>query len=70
MTKTKYNKKKLLVCFQIIEEAKAEANKYRAARLAWTKFTRKFEPTTGDSKTRLCKKFSKCKLDDVTRNPE
>ena len=58
------------VFFQIIEESKKKANKYGDARLAWTKHSRKFEPTTGDSNTGLCKKFTKCKLDDVTRNPE
>ena len=31
---------------------------------------RKFDSTTGDSKTIICKKFAKCKLDDATRNPE
>ena len=27
----------------------------------------KVEPTNGDSKTRICKKFSGCKIYDVTR---
>ena len=34
------------------------------------KISRNFESTTGASKTRLHKKFGKCKLDEVTRNPE
>ena len=34
------------------------------------KLSRKIEPTTGDSKTRLHKKFAKYKLDNVTRNPK
>ena len=32
------------------------------------KLSRKVDPTTGAYKTRLCKKLSKYKLDDVTRN--
>ena len=32
------------------------------------KLSRKFEPTTEDSKTRLRKKFTKYKLDRITRN--
>ena len=58
------------VCFQIVEVAKTKDNKYREARLAWTKLSRKFEPRARASKTRLYKKFSKCKLDYITRNPE
>ena len=34
------------------------------------KLSIKFEPTTGDSKKILHKKFSKYKLYDVTRNPK
>ena len=30
----------------------------------------KFEPTTGASKTRMCKKFAKCELYDITRKTE
>ena len=47
-----------------------QKNKYGDARLAWTILSRKFEPTTGASKTRLRKKFSKYELYEVTRNPE
>ena len=36
----------------------------------WTNVSRKFEPTTGDYKTRLYKKFAKGELYDVTRNPK
>ena len=43
--------------FQITEEAKTESNNYGASRLAWKKLSRKFEPTTGASKTRLRKKI-------------
>ena len=49
------------VLFHTIEAAKTKANKYGDARLVWTKSSGKFEPTTGDSKTRLPKKFAKCK---------
>ena len=58
------------VCFQIIEETNIKSNKYGDARQAWMKISRKFDPTTGDSKIRLHKKFAKYKLDDVIRNPE
>ena len=34
------------------------------------KFLRKFETTTGDFKTIICKKFAKCEIDGVTRNPD
>ena len=34
------------------------------------KLNKKFHPMTGASNTRLRKKFAKCKLDDVTRDPE
>ena len=34
------------------------------------KRSRNFEPTAGYSKTRIRKKFFKCELYDVTRNPE
>ena len=36
----------------------------------WTKLSGKFEPTTGDSKTRLLKKLAKYELNDITRNPK
>ena len=36
----------------------------------WKKVSRKFEPNTEASKTRLRKKFAKFKLYDITRNPE
>ena len=51
---TAYNElilaQKYTVCFQIIEEAKTKANNYGDARLAWTKLSRNFEPTTGSWK--------------------
>ena len=49
---------------------KTKANTHRDARLAWIKLSRNFEPTAGASKTKLRKKISKCKLDDVTINPK
>ena len=33
------------------------------------KLLRKFDPTTGASKTRLRKKFAKCKIDEIRRKP-
>ena len=59
-----------MVCFQIFEEVNKKSNKYGDARIAWTKISRKFEPTTGASKTRLGKKFNKCELYYGTRNPK
>ena len=47
-----------------------EANNYGDAILAWKQISRKYEPTTGVSKTRLRKKFAKYKLDGVTINPK
>ena len=58
------------VCFHIIEKAKREANKYGDVGPAWKKSSRKIEPTTGASKTRLRQKFSKYELNNVTRNPK
>ena len=49
---------------------KKRRQELRDTRLAWTKLSRKFEPTTGASKTTLRNKFYKCELDDVTRNPK
>ena len=49
---------------------KTKSNKYGYARIAWVKLLRKFDPTTGDSKTILHKKFARWKLDHVTRDPE
>ena len=34
------------------------------------KLSRKFDSTTGDSNTKIHNKFSKCELDDITRNPK
>ena len=45
------------VCFQVVEEAKTKPNQYQDTILAWTKLARKFEPSTGDSKTILRKCF-------------
>ena len=59
-----------MVYFQIIEEIKTKYNKYGDARQAWMKLSRNFEPTVGASKIKLCTKFAKCELDDITRNSE
>ena len=56
------------VCFQIVKEAKTRANKYGGARRVWLKLSRKFDPTTGDSLTRQCKKFEKCKIGNIKRD--
>ena len=48
-----------MVCFNIFGEEKTKADNYGDAEQAWMKISRKFEPTTGDSKTRRCKKFAK-----------
>ena len=34
------------------------------------KLSRNFEPTVGASKIKLCTKFAKCELDDITRKPK
>ena len=59
-----------MICFHIIEESNTRYNKYRDTRLAWTNISRKIDPATGVSKTRLHNKFSKYKLHNVTRNPK
>ena len=59
-----------MFCLEIVEESKTKANNYGDARLAWTKLSRNFDTITVASETRLCKKYSECELDDVTRNPE
>ena len=56
--------------FQIFEEVKMTTNKYGSTRQVLIKISRKFDPITGNSKTRPGKKFAKCKLYDVKRNPE
>ena len=56
------------VCFHIIEEAKTEANNYGDAIIAWIKLSRKIEPNTVASKTRLRNKSAKYELDNITRN--
>ena len=53
-----------------MKEAKKKYYKYGDARQEWMKLLRKFEATTGASKTRLRKKFDNCKIYDVNRNPE
>ena len=58
------------VCFHIVEEVKTKSTNNGNERKTYKKLSRKFEPTTGEFKTILRKKISKCKLDDVTRNPE
>ena len=74
LIKTVYNELILeqgdMVCVQIFVESKTKANKYGDMRKSWGNFLRKFDPTTGDSKKRLCKKFAKCELYDITRYPE
>ena len=62
--KTEFNgfilSQKDTVHLQILLEAKTKANKYGDERRAWVKISRKFDPTAGDSKTRLRTKFDKC----------
>ena len=74
LNKTAYNELILpqedTVCFQIFEEAKTKANKYGDARKAWMRLSIQFGSNTGAFKTRLRKKFARCKLDDVTRSPK
>ena len=41
---------------------------YGGARQAWIILSRNLKLVKGDLKLRLCKKFVKCKLDDITRN--
>ena len=43
----------------MIEEENTKDNKYGSTRQVWIKLSRKFDPTTGASKTMLHKKFSK-----------
>ena len=57
------------VCFQIVDEAKTKDNKYGNSRQLWIKLSRKFDRTTGASKTRLLKKFTNNQIDDLTKNP-
>ena len=47
-----------------------KSNKYRDLKKVWVNISRKFEPTTGTSKTKLRKIYAMCKLDDVTRDPK
>ena len=74
LNKTAYNELILpqedTVCFQIFEEAKTKANKYGDAIQAWMRLSIQFGSNTGAFKTRLRKKFARCKLDDVTRSPK
>ena len=74
LNKTAYNELMLTqedtVCFQIGEEVKTRDNNYRDLRQSWIKISGKFEPTVVVSKTRICKKFSECEIDDLTRNPK
>ena len=58
------------VLFHTIEAAKTKANKYGDARKAWMRLSIQFGSNTGAFKTRLRKKFARCKLDDVTRSPK
>ena len=71
--KTSYNELILsqedTVCFQIVEEAKTKDNRYRDARKEWMKISRKFDPTTGNCKTIIQKKFYKYELYNAARNP-
>ena len=47
-----------------------KTNKYRNAIQVWVNISRKFGPTTGDSKTIIRNKFANFELDDVTINPK
>ena len=51
------------------ERSKEKNYNYGDTRQEWMKLLRKFEPTTGDSKTRLRMKFANCDLDKITRKP-
>ena len=74
LNKTSYKEPIILqeytICFQITEESKTKENKYGDTRQEWIKISRKIDPTTEVSKTRIRKKLSKSDLDDVTRDPE
>ena len=69
--KTAYNElilyQEYTVCLEVASEAKPKANKYGDTRRAWLKLLRKFDLTTGDSKKRLCRKLSECKIYSVIR---
>ena len=73
LNKTAYNEMILAeedtVYFHIFEEARTKSNKYRDAKQSWMKLSIKVEPIIGASNIRLCKKISKLKVDDITRNP-
>ena len=74
LNKTSYKEPIILqeytICFQITEESKTKENKYGDTRQEWIKISRKIDPTTDVSKTRIRKKLLKSDLDDVTRDPE
>ena len=57
-------------CFQIPEEVKTYKLPNGDASKAWQKLPRKFDPTTGASKKKLCKKNANSKLKDATRDPK
>ena len=58
------------VCFQIIEELVNKELSNGCALCAWGKLNKKFQTMISASKTILWNKFTKCELDDVTRDPE
>ena len=58
------------VCFQIIEAFFTKQLPNGCALRAWERFNKKFQPMARASKTRLRKKFTKCELGDVKRDPE
>ena len=74
LNKTEYNELILAqedtVFFKIIEEEKTKSIKYGDAVQEWMKLTRKLDPTTGASNTKICNRFANCKLDDITRDLE
>ena len=58
------------VCVHIVEESVTKELTNGCNLRACEKLNKKFQPTIGASKTRLRKKFAKCELDDVKRDPE
>ena len=58
------------VSFRVSEEAATDNLPNGEARKVWDKLSRKFQPTTGASKTRNLRKFTMRELKDVTRYPE
>ena len=58
------------LCFHIVEESVTKELPNGCNLRVWGKYNNKFNPMRGASKTILRKKFAKCELYDVTRDPE